>query len=165
MSPPYMITSDESLQIPQFSEGYRLRPIELADYKRGALDVLKNLTTVGDISREEFSELVKTWQRNPEIYHTYVVMNPLDKVVAIGSIIIEAKLIHHCGKVGHIEDIAVNSSEQGKRLGLSLIRYLLALGRKNGCYKVILDCDPANEGFYLKCGLSRAGYEMEYRFI
>lgn len=158
------MTTDQVLAIPPFPEGYQLRPIETTDYKKGALEVLKNLTTVGEISEEEFSTLVGTWQHNPEIYHTYVIVNAKDRVVTIGSIIIEAKLIHHCGKVGHIEDIAVNSDEQGKRLGLTLIRYLLAVGKRNGCYKVILDCDPENEGFYIKCGLSRAGYEMEYRF-
>jgi glucosamine-phosphate N-acetyltransferase len=42
--------------------------------------------------------------------------------------------------VGHIEDIAVNSNQQGKKLGLRIIQALKFIGAKRGCYKVILDC-------------------------
>ncbi|VEU22229.1 DEKNAAC103270 [Brettanomyces naardenensis] len=153
-----------SLEIPALPEGYQIRRINADDYERGALETLKTLTTVGKISKEEFTELINTWDKNPEIYHTLLVLNPSGKVAAIGSIIVESKLIHKCGKVGHIEDIAVNRNEQGKKLGLTLIRRLINIGAEAGCYKVILDCDPANELFYVKCGLSRTGVEMQFRF-
>jgi glucosamine-phosphate N-acetyltransferase len=34
------------------------------------------------------------------------------------------------------------------------------LAQNVGCYKTILDCSEANEGFYVKCGYKRAGLEM-----
>lgn len=42
--------------------------------------------------------------------------------------------------MGHIEDIAVNSNQQGKKLGLRIIQALKFIGAQRGCYKVILDC-------------------------
>lgn len=44
--------------------------------------------------------------------------------------------IHKCGRVGHIEDIAVAKDQQGKKLGLYIIQALDFIGEKVGCYKV-----------------------------
>jgi ribosomal protein S18 acetylase RimI-like enzyme len=72
--------------------------------------------------------------------------------------------IHHLGLVGHIEDIAVAKDQQGKKLGLKLIQALDFIAEKVGCYKCILDCSEANEGFYVKCGYKRAGLEMAHYY-
>lgn len=72
--------------------------------------------------------------------------------------------IHNLGLVGHIEDIAVLSSQQGKKLGLKIIQALDHIAASVGCYKSILDCSEANEGFYLKCGFKRAGLEMAHYY-
>jgi glucosamine-phosphate N-acetyltransferase len=42
--------------------------------------------------------------------HTLVILNERDMVVAVDSVVVEQKLIHECGLVGHIEDIAVGRS-------------------------------------------------------
>lgn len=68
--------------------------------------------------------------------------------------------IHQLGLVGHVEDIAVAKDQQGKKLGLKLIQALDYIAEKVGCYKCILDCSEANEGFYVKCGYKRGGLEM-----
>lgn len=70
--------------------------------------------------------------------------------------------IHSLGSVGHIEDIAVAKDQQGKKLGLRIIQALDDVARQVGCYKTILDCSEANEGFYVKCGFKRAGLEMAH---
>ena len=70
--------------------------------------------------------------------------------------------IHGLGKAGHIEDIAVAKDQQGKKLGLRLIQALDYVAASVGCYKTILDCSEANEGFYVKCGFRRAGLEMAH---
>lgn len=72
--------------------------------------------------------------------------------------------IHHLGLVGHIEDIAVTKDQQGKKLGLRIIQALDHLAEKVGCYKTILDCSEANEGFYVKCGYKRAGLQMAHYY-
>lgn len=72
--------------------------------------------------------------------------------------------IHNLGLVGHIEDIAVAKDQQGKKLGLKLIQALDFVAENVGCYKTILDCSEANEGFYVKCGFKRAGLEMAHYY-
>lgn len=72
--------------------------------------------------------------------------------------------IHNLGIVGHIEDIAVAKDQQGKKLGLKIIQALDFVAEKVGCYKSILDCSEANEGFYVKCGFKRAGLEMAHYY-
>jgi glucosamine-phosphate N-acetyltransferase len=72
--------------------------------------------------------------------------------------------IHNLGIVGHIEDIAVAKDQQGKKLGLKIIQALDFIAEKTGCYKSILDCSEANEGFYVKCGFKRAGLEMAHYY-
>lgn len=72
--------------------------------------------------------------------------------------------IHNLGAVGHIEDIAVSKSQQGKKLGLRLIQALDFVAERIGCYKSILDCSDANEGFYIKCGFRRAGLQMAHYY-
>jgi glucosamine-phosphate N-acetyltransferase len=72
--------------------------------------------------------------------------------------------IHNLGLVGHIEDIAVAKDQQGKKLGLRIIQALDYVAEHVGCYKTILDCSEANEGFYVKCGFKRAGLEMAHYY-
>lgn len=66
------------------------------------------------------------------------------QLVAVGSIIIERKFTRGGGIIGHIEDIAVSKSMQGRKLGLKIINTLEAIGRGQGCYKIILDCSKDN---------------------
>lgn len=71
------------------------------------------------------------------------------RVVACGSLIKERKVnggddgddwqfIHSAAAYGHIEDIAVHSSMQGKRIGIAVINGLVEIGRRLGLYKIVL---------------------------
>lgn len=89
-----------------------------------------------------------------------MIVTPEDKVVAVGSLIVERKFIRNLSCVGHIEDIAVLEEEQGKKLGKRVIETLDGLAREVGCYKSILDCAEGKRGFYEKCGFNLAGIQM-----
>lgn len=143
-------------------EGYAIRRVLKLDYQ-GYIDTLSGLTTVGNVSESDFETLVAYWDENP-IYRPHVIVNLADIVVATGMLLVEKKLIHGCGSVGHIEDILVASSEQGKKLGISIITALTEEAKAAGCYKVILDCSAHNVGFYEKCGYKNDGTEMLFRF-
>lgn len=144
-------------------EGYTFRKVAVADYA-SYLHTLSALTTVGQISEQQFGDLVHHWNSLPQIYYPHVIANHEGVVVAAGMLLVEKKLIHECGLVGHIEDIAVAKTEQGKKLGHTMITRLTELSEKAGCYKVILDCSEHNVGFYEKCGLKNEGVEMAKRF-
>lgn len=137
--------------------------MKASDYKR-YLEVLSVLTSVGDVSPSQFEKLLDHWAANSLIYFPRVIADAEDNVVATGMIVVEQKLIHGCSKVGHIEDIAVDKSQQGKSLGFLLISHLNSIGEKEGCYKIILDCSPKNTGFYEKCGYKDSGVQMAIRY-
>ncbi|OLL22530.1 Glucosamine 6-phosphate N-acetyltransferase [Neolecta irregularis DAH-3] len=144
----------------ELPEGYTLRPLSSGDYQRGAVEVLKVLTTVGDFTEELYRERFDYWFKHNDTYYTIVVLNANDKVVGIGTLMIERKLIHQAGLTGHIEDIVIAESEQGKKLGLKIINSLSAISKAVGCYKVTLVCSDHNVEFYKKCGFKKGTNEM-----
>ena len=151
-------------------EGYTVRPLQLEDYEKGILKVLTVLTEVGEISKPEFEELYEYWatastnsKLAPRIFYPIVIESDERQIVAAGTLIVEQKLIHQRALAGHIEDISVDTNQQGKKLGKRIIDALTGIGKSVGCYKIILDCDEKNVGFYEKCGYSRAGVEMHIR--
>ncbi|KAJ5484779.1 Glucosamine 6-phosphate N-acetyltransferase [Penicillium diatomitis] len=143
---------------------YTIRPLRRSDYQRGYLDVLRVLTTVGDISEEQWNQRYDWIASRNDEYYMLVICDGQDQIVGTGSLIVERKFIHSLGMVGHIEDIAVEKNQQGKKLGLRIIQALDYVAEKVGCYKSILDCSEANEGFYVKCGFKRAGLEMAHYY-
>lgn len=115
---------------------YTIRPVRRSDYRRGYLDVLRVLTTVGDISEEQWNQRYDWMAARNDEYYLLVVLDGADRVVGTGSLIVERKFIHALGMVGHIEDIAVEKGQQGKKLGLRIIQALDYVAAHVGCYKV-----------------------------
>ncbi|EDN06641.1 glucosamine 6-phosphate N-acetyltransferase [Histoplasma capsulatum] len=148
----------------QLPENYTIRPLRRSDYFSGYLDVLRVLTAVGDFTVEQWNERYDWMAKRGEEYFLLVICDGSGRVVSTGSLIVERKFIHSLGMVGHVEDIAVEMGQQGKKLGLRMIQALDFVAQKVGCYKSILDCSEANEGFYLKCGFKRAGLEMAHYY-
>ncbi|KAJ9204569.1 hypothetical protein DTO166G4_7479 [Paecilomyces variotii] len=158
---PTLISPDVAAALP---EGYTVRPLRRSDYHNGYLDVLRVLTTVGDVSVEQWNQRYDWMSVRSDEYYLLVICDGTGRVVGTGSLIVERKFIHSLGMVGHIEDIAVEKGQQGKKLGLRIIQALDYVAEKVGCYKTILDCSEANEGFYVKCGFKRAGLEMAHYY-
>ncbi|KAH3685128.1 hypothetical protein WICPIJ_003895 [Wickerhamomyces pijperi] len=149
--------------------GYSIRELKASDHTNGILDVLSGLTTVGTVTANAFESIFKQWStlklsNGSNVYNPLVIVDSNGKVVATGMVFIEEKLIHSGGLVGHIEDIAVDSSQQGKSLGKFLIKELSLIAKRSGAYKVILDCSESNVKFYEKCGYKEAGVEMQIRY-
>lgn len=144
-------------------QGYSIRKLELGDYEP-YVETLRVLTTVGDIPLDKFKDVFAHWEKLSDTYMPRVITNENGIVVATGMLLVERKIIHECGSVGHIEDISVAKTEQGKGLGISMIKELSSVAKEAGCYKVILDCSPHNVGFYEKCGYKNDGSEMCLRF-
>ncbi|TVY80998.1 Glucosamine 6-phosphate N-acetyltransferase [Lachnellula suecica] len=145
-------------------ESYTLRSLRKSDYARGFLDCLRVLTTVGDVTQEQWEERYDWMNTQGKGGYYLLVVDDGNRIVGTGALIVERKFIHNLGIVGHIEDIAVAKDQQGKKLGLKIIQALDFIAEKTGCYKSILDCSEANEGFYVKCGFKRAGLEMAHYY-
>lgn len=128
------LISPEILSI--LPEGYTARPLRRSDFHLGYLDVLRVLTTVGDISESMWNERYDYLYKRNDEYYMIVICDGAGKIVGTGSLIVERKFIHALGLVGHIEDIAVAQDQQGKKLGLRIIQTLDYIAEKVGCYKV-----------------------------
>lgn len=91
--------------------------------------------------------------------HVFVAITS-DKVIGVITLLVERKMIHSGGLVGHIEDVAVNNEFKGRGVGSSLVDYAVNQARSVGCYKVILNCDSQIAKFYEKLGFHQHGVEM-----
>ncbi|TFK86428.1 acyl-CoA N-acyltransferase [Polyporus arcularius HHB13444] len=138
-----------------------IRPLASTDYRRGHLSVLSVLTVVTDPGEDAWRAQFEALRAAPRTYYGIVIVDKAsDRIVAVGTVFIERKFLRGLGSVGHIEDIAVDKSQQGKKLGLRIIQALTGISENSGCYKTILNCSDSNIPFYEKCGFQKKENEM-----
>ena len=142
---------------------FLIRPLQIDDYDRGYLQVLGELTIVGQVSREQFQGFLDHVMKSENLY-LVIVDKQDDRIVGAGTLLLEQKIIHSMGKCGHVEDIVVSERVRGRNLGKLLIEALLKHARSMNCYKVILDCAERNVQFYEKCGFTRKEVQMAVYF-
>jgi hypothetical protein len=80
----------------ELPEGYRCRPLQRSDYSQGFLDVLRVLTTVGDITEEKWNERYEWMAQRGDQYYLMVIVDESrpegNQVVGTGALIVERKL-------------------------------------------------------------------------
>ena len=135
---------------------YRL--LEQNDFNKGFVELLGQLTEVGDISKNGFMERLRNIMKNSN--HRVYVLEQNKKIVSCATLLLEPKFIHDCGFVGHIEDVVVDKACRGQNLGRKIIDFLTNEAEKLGCYKILLDCSDNNVGFYEKCEYMKKGAYM-----
>lgn len=74
---------------------YTCRPLRSSDYDAGFLDVLRVLTTVGDISRAQWDERYGWMQQREGEYYILVITDGEERVVGTGALVVERKLYVH----------------------------------------------------------------------
>ncbi|CAL1710898.1 unnamed protein product [Somion occarium] len=148
----------------QLHPDLHIRPLASSDYRRGHLDILSVLTVVTDPGEDAWIAQFNAMRAAPKTYYSIVIVDKKsDRIVAVGTIFIERKFLRGLGSVGHIEDIAVDKNQQGKKLGLRIIQALTGISENSGCYKTILNCSDSNIPFYQKCGYEKKENEMTPR--
>ncbi|CAG8646927.1 5534_t:CDS:2, partial [Funneliformis caledonium] len=143
------ISSEVQASLPK---SYTLRPLSIDDYERGFFDVLSVFNDIGSLSKDQFLERFNYMKARQDEYFVIVIISPEDRVIGTGAIFVEHKFIFNAGRVGHIEDVAIDKNHQGKHFGSSVVQALKYIGVKIGCVKAILDCSVENIPFYEKCG-------------
>ncbi|KAI0700327.1 acyl-CoA N-acyltransferase [Cytidiella melzeri] len=168
---PFTTDSELELQFPadyiptevkeQLHPDVHLRPLAASDYKRGHLDVLKVLTVVTDPGEVAWVAQFNALKAAANTYYSIVMVDKAsDRIIGVGTLFVERKFLRGLGSVGHIEDIAVDERQQGKKLGLRVIQALTGISENSGCYKTILNCSDKNIPFYQKCGFEKKENEM-----
>jgi len=138
-----------------------IRPLASTDYRRGHLSVLSVLTTITDPGEAAWVAHFQALRAAPRTYYTLVIVDkPTDQIVGVGTVFLERKFQRGLSCVGHIEDIAVDEKQQGKKLGLRIIQALTGISENSGAYKTILNCSDKNIPFYQKCGFEKKENEM-----
>ena len=123
----------------------QIRPLASTDYNRGHLPVLAVLTVVTDPGEAAWVAQFNAMRSAPGTYYPIVIVDKgSDQIVGVGCVFIERKFLRGLGSVGHIEDIAVDKKQQGKKLGLRIIQALTYISENIGCYKTILNCSEDN---------------------
>jgi glucosamine-phosphate N-acetyltransferase len=73
-------------------QGYKIRSLRRTDYETGFLDCLRVLTTVGNISQEQWVERYDWFTQRDGGYYILVVEDEKDRVVGCGTLVVEKKL-------------------------------------------------------------------------
>ncbi|KAL7421202.1 Glucosamine-phosphate N-acetyltransferase-like protein [Cryptotrichosporon argae] len=137
------------------------RPLCAADGDNGHLELLSVLTSAPQLSAQVYADRFAYMKACPDTYYVTVIADKATgRLVACGTLIIERKFVRGAGLCGHIEDIAVARTMQGRKLGLKIINALEDIAVARGCYKVILDCSKDNVAFYEKCGFAQKECQM-----
>lgn len=140
---------------------FGIRPLMRSDLNGTYYALLAQLTDMNKtcITEEKSTEFYNTLNNNHQIYVIEEVTNK--RVIGTGTILIERKLIHNYGLVGHIEDIVIDDDYRQLGLGKIFVEYLTDTCIFNKqCYKCILNCKEYNEPFYRKCDYNCDGLQM-----
>lgn len=134
-----------------------IRELEIEDYNKGFLQLLNQLTNIGDYNYEKFEKVFEIYKKTHDLI---IVIENNNKIIATGKILIEYKFHNNMSYLGHIEDIVVDENYRKYGIGKKIVEYLIDYGLKNDCYKVTLNCSDKNVEFYEKCGFKKKSNEM-----
>jgi len=135
-----------------------IRELKEEDLWNGFLKSLDSLKQASNIEKSKAKEIFDKINANPD--HIIAVAEKDGEIVGSTTLFIESKFIHDGGLVGHIEDVVVNKEYQGQKIGEKIMKYLIEISKKRGCYKTILDCTEEVKPFYEKLGFKQVASEL-----
>jgi glucosamine-phosphate N-acetyltransferase len=138
-----------------------VRQLEADDFDKGFMELLAQLTSAGNVTREQWQARFAELRHGPEFVF---VVEEKGRLLASGTLVLERKFARGCGLCGHIEDIVVDKQCRGRGMGLVIVTALTKVAERMGCYKVILDCSEENQPFYEKCEFKRKEVQMARYF-
>merc|ERR1712083_882136 len=136
----YLFPACELPACHQLEAGLIIRPLAREDYNAGFLQLLSQLTSVGEVSPDEWESQFSAMVANQGTYYV-VVVEDRGAVVGAATLVKEKKFIHSCGAVGRVEDVVVSDQYRGRQLGKLLVNTVTRLAVSTGCYKVTLNCN------------------------
>ena len=125
---------------------------------------LYSIFTKFDRNIMNYIRLKTIFEKLPENHFIKFYLDEENNIIGAITLIIEQKIIHNGQCVGHIEDFVVLEKEQQKGVGSLLLNHVVQIAEQNNCYKVILDCHPLLENYYIKKGFLRKGNNMGLYF-
>jgi glucosamine-phosphate N-acetyltransferase len=135
-----------------------IRELKKEDLQNGFLTSLDSLSEASNIDKNKAETIFEKINANPD--YIIAVAEIDGKIVGSTTLLIESKFIHNGGLVGHIEEVVVNKNYQGQKIGEKIMKFVLEISKKRGCYKTILNCTDDVKPFYDKLGFRQVANEM-----
>nr|CAG4648943.1 EOG090X0FKI [Polyphemus pediculus] len=133
-----------------------VRPLYASDYNRGFLELLKELTEVGDITQKQFEDRFNLMKNCSNMYYCTVIVDvEKDRIIGAATLLMELKFIRGCALRARLEDVVVSPLYRGKQLGKCIVEVVTNLGHALGGYKMSLDCKDQMVPFYLSLGYKK----------
>lgn len=145
------------------------RPLRLDDYNAGYLELLVQLTKVGEVTFDYFKSRFQQMKRINSVQDHYVIVVIEDvktnRIVATSTLLMEYKFIHQCALRGRLEDVAVLDSYRKNKIGELIVKIIVELAREAyGCYKLTADCHDGLIKFYGKNNFGPGLNMLQIRF-
>ena len=122
-------------------EGYTMRALASSDYNRGFNKVLECLVETPDLGQAAWKARFDAMVAAKGTYFPIVIVSKqTDRIVAMGTVVVELKFFRGLTKVGHVEDIVVDTRLHSKGLGKIVVETVKAIGISKGCSNIILNC-------------------------
>nr|AQZ26759.1 glucosamine-6-phosphate-N-acetyltransferase [Tigriopus japonicus] len=133
-----------------------VRSLGSGDYERGFLDLLAQLTKVGEISKSDFLKRFNSMKGCKGTYYVTVIEDTsTHEIIGAATLVVEQKFIRGCAKKGIIEEVVVSDRYRGRQLGKLIVATLIEMGKSLGCYKVSLNCTDQMIKFYCSLGFKQ----------
>ncbi|XP_077285145.1 glucosamine 6-phosphate N-acetyltransferase [Arctopsyche grandis] len=129
-----------------------VRPLQRGDYDKGFLQLLGQLTSVGNCTRKQFDERFTFMKDAGGYFVTVIEDTRSQKIIGSATLTVEQKFIHNCGLRGSLEDVVVDDTYRGKQLGKLIVVTVSLLAVVLGCYKVSLNCKDTLVAYYKTLG-------------
>lgn len=145
------------------SASITIRPLadNVSDFQK-YINLLSQLSSqYQPITYEEYQKIYKATSSSTNTI--YVGVMPNNDFFGTIKIIFEQKFYRPNCWVGHIEDVVVDKTYEGKGYGKLLVKYAIYLCKTHGCYKIRLSCSDHNIEFYKKSQFQVDGANLTIR--
>lgn len=137
-----------------------LTPELLIQYKKSYFETLSALvisTPLPDAEcRSMLQEIITQWGT------IFIAMNDdSSKIIWSATVYVLRHLLRWWVYTAHIEEICVHDEYQWQWIWSQLLKGTIDYGRKQWCYKAILNCEEHNVEWYEKYGFERKEVEMK----
>jgi len=116
-----------------------------------------------NLNKNDFSQIYRDNINNDNIFYLIAVeASDISDIIGFASLHIQ-KLLHHCGKVGEIQEIIIAKNQQGSGVGTALFNRIKEIAVINNCTLLEVCCNKIREKshkFYLKQGMAQSHYKF-----
>ena len=127
------------------------------------LDAVYNLICELEDKKLDKYEFLRIYQENiADANVHYLLAADGANIIGFASLHIQ-KLLHHCAKVGEIQEIIVSEKAQGSGAGTELFNQLAKTAVANNCVQLEVCTSKMREkaqGFYIKQGMKQSHFKF-----